>query len=76
MDDATDPRPQLDVAKLQALLDAVDRLASALSLDDVLGHILAIGQEVTGSQAGSVILHDPRKDELYLPPRPDPRPAR
>ena len=66
MDDATDPRPQLDVAKLQALLDAVDRLASALSLDDVLGHILAIGQEVTGSQAGSVILHDPRKDELYF----------
>jgi class 3 adenylate cyclase len=66
MDDKTDRRPQLDAAQLQALLDAVDRLTSALSLDEVLGHILAIGQELTASQAGSVILHDPKKDELFF----------
>lgn len=66
MDDETNGRPQLDAAQLQALLDAVDRLTSARSLDDVLGHILAIGQQLTASQAGSVILHDPKKDELYF----------
>jgi adenylate cyclase len=66
MDDVTPQRPELDVGKLKALLDAVDRLTSALSLDEVLSHILAIGQELTGSQAGSVILHDPGRDELYF----------
>jgi adenylate cyclase len=66
MTDPTSATTQLDASKLQALLDAVDKLTSALSLEDVLGHILAIGQELTGSRAGSVILHDPGEDELYF----------
>jgi adenylate cyclase len=66
MDDQTNGRPQLDAVQLQSLLDAVDRLTSALSLDEVLVHILAIGQELTGSQAGSVILHDPKRNELFF----------
>ena len=58
--------PQLDAAKLQALLDAVDRLTSSLALDEVLGHLLAIGQQLTSSQAGSVILHDAKQNDLYF----------
>ena len=75
MDDVTDPgrasdggngRQPIDAGKLQALLDAVDQLTSTLSLEDLLGHILAIGGKLTGSEAGSVILHDPKRNDLYF----------
>lgn len=56
----------LEAPQLLALLNAVDRLTSTQSLDEVLEHILAIGQELTASQAGSVILHDTKRDDLYF----------
>ncbi len=62
----TTDRPTLPPAKLQALLDAADQLTSTLSLQDVLSHILATGGELTGSQAGSVILHDAEQNDLYF----------
>lgn len=62
----TTGQSKLDAAKLQALLDGVDRLNSTLSMDTLLDHILAVGQELTGSQAGSVILHDEKQDDLYF----------
>jgi class 3 adenylate cyclase len=61
-----DAPSKLDAAKLQALLDGVDRLTSSLTLDDVLGHLLAIGQKLTSSQAGSVILYDGERKDLYF----------
>jgi adenylate cyclase len=63
---ATDPRVTLSPAKLQALLDSADTLASTLSLDSVLANILAIGGELTRSTAGSVILRDPQQNDLYF----------
>src|SRR5574341_1297579 len=66
MDGPTEERPRLDATKLQALLDSVDRLTSTLSMDNLLEHILAIGQGLTSSQAGSVILHDEKRDDLYF----------
>jgi class 3 adenylate cyclase len=61
-----DGKPQLDASKLQALLDGVDQLTSSLALDDVLRHLLAIGQKLTLSQAGSVILYDAKQNDLYF----------
>jgi adenylate cyclase len=66
MQDASANRVALAPAKLQALLDSADKLASTLSLDSVLANILAIGGELTGSTAGSVILRDPQQNDLYF----------
>jgi len=52
--------------KLQLLLDSANDLASTLTLSEVLDHILRIGCELTESEAGSVILHDPVRDDLYF----------
>lgn len=59
-------QPPLDQQKLRALLEAAERLTSTLSRDDVLNHILAIGGELTASEAGSVILYDPDQNNLYF----------
>jgi adenylate cyclase len=59
-------RASLPASKLQLLLDSADRLTSNLSLNSVLADILSMGEELTGSQAGSVILHDPEQDNLYF----------
>jgi adenylate cyclase len=56
----------LDPGKLRTLLEAAEQLTSTLSRDDLLAHILAIGGELTSSQAGSVILHDPDQNDLYF----------
>ena len=66
MNDQGTSKPQLSAEKLQALLDAVDRLTSSLALEDVLRHLLAIGQDLTLSRAGSVILHDAKRNDLYF----------
>jgi GAF domain-containing protein len=65
MHDVVSQQP-LDAQKLRALLEAAERLTSTLSRDDVLNHILTIGGELTASQAGSVILHDPDQNNLYF----------
>src|SRR4029079_14769092 len=50
-------QPNLAPQKLHALLDAADSLTATLSVSEVLTHILRIGGDLTGSEAGSVILH-------------------
>jgi hypothetical protein len=52
--------------KLAALLEAAERLTSTLSRNDILGHILTIGGQLTSSEAGSVLLHGPDRNDLYF----------
>ncbi len=56
----------IDSQKLRRLLDSANDLASTLTLSEVLDHILRIGGELTESEAGSIILHDPVRDDLYF----------
>lgn len=56
----------IDQQKLRLLLDSANDLASTLTLSEVLDHILRIGGELTDSEAGSLILHDPTRDDLYF----------
>src|SRR4051812_8906261 len=55
-------RPQ----DLLALLEAANQLNSFETLDRTLRQILDIAARLTESQAGSVILHDPARNDLYF----------
>src|ERR1700743_3739597 len=65
-DQQSETSPSLSADKLLKLLDGADRLNSTLSLDALLKHILEIGGDLTLSEAGSVILHDSERDDLYF----------
>ncbi len=60
-----DPSP-LDERDLIALLEAANRLNQADTLEDVLGHFLELGESLTESEAGSVILHSQAHNDLYF----------
>jgi class 3 adenylate cyclase len=52
--------------ELLALLEGADTLNETIGLPEVLHRILLLAQELTGAVAGSVILHDARKNDLYF----------
>jgi class 3 adenylate cyclase len=65
------PRPQsatdlLERKELLALLEGADALNQTIGLPEVLQRILGLAQQLTGAVAGSVILHDPRRGDLYF----------
>ncbi len=49
-----------------SLLEAADELGGARSLQDVLRRILTLAGGLIHSSAGSVLLHDPRRNDLYF----------
>ena len=51
---------------LLALLEGADSLNQTIGLPEVLQRILRLAQGLTGSTAGSVILHDARRNDLYF----------
>jgi class 3 adenylate cyclase len=52
--------------ELLALLEGADSLNQTIGLPEVLERILRLAQKLTGAVAGSVILHDARKNDLYF----------
>jgi len=52
--------------QLLPLLESGNQLNSKLGLDEVLRSVLDIACRITNSTAGSVILHDPKFDDLYF----------
>jgi adenylate cyclase len=52
--------------ELLALLEGADALNETVGLPEVLNRILGLAQKLTGAVAGSVILHDHRKQDLYF----------
>ena len=56
----------LGKGQLLSLLESSNRLSSKLGLEEVLRSVLDIACEITGSTAGSVILHDAKFDDLYF----------
>lgn len=51
---------------LLALLDTANQLNSVDTLQDALTHILTLAGNLSGSQAGSVLLHDQARNDLYF----------
>ena len=52
--------------ELLALLEGADSLNQTIGLPEVLQRILRLAQGLTGAVAGSVILHDQRKHDLFF----------
>jgi class 3 adenylate cyclase len=62
----TSTRTSLTRVDLLALLQASEELTRARSLHDVLTRILELAGKLINSQAGSVLLHDPKRNDLYF----------
>lgn len=62
----TTPESLLDKRELLALLDSGNQLNARMELHDVLTHILELAGRLSNSEAGSVILYDPRTNDLYF----------
>ena len=60
------PSESLSRDDLLALLSASESLKEPRSLRDVLRRILELAGRLTDSAAGSVMLHDPERDDLYF----------
>ncbi|MEP6508326.1 MAG: GAF domain-containing protein [Gemmatimonadales bacterium] len=56
----------LENADLLALLDTAGQLNSMETLEEVLTNILRLAGSLSKSSAGSVILHDPERNDLYF----------
>ncbi len=48
------------------LLEVTSDLVSTLDLDNLLNNIARAAQELTGSEAASILLHDPQTNHLYF----------
>ncbi|HEX2723649.1 MAG TPA: GAF domain-containing protein [Gemmatimonadaceae bacterium] len=59
-------RYALDKEDLQALLDTAGELNSMETLNEVLTNILKLAGSLCNSRAGSVILHDQERNDLYF----------
>lgn len=60
------PESLLRPQDLWALLDAAQQLSSFETLDHTLRQILDLAGRLTGAEAGSVILHDQARNDLYF----------
>jgi len=60
------PDSLLGEPELLALLDSASQLNARIELRDVLTHMVALAGELSESAAGSVILHDPARNDLYF----------
>lgn len=58
--------PELDRDALLSLLEAADLLSRPTSLERVLDQILALSGPLLRAEAGSVILFDPERGDLYF----------
>src|SRR5688572_7608308 len=58
--------PVLSAADLLALVEMGRELAAELDLRELLPRILSRACDLTDSQDGSVILHDPERGDLYF----------
>src|SRR5262245_54602179 len=56
----------LGTEELVALLEGADNLNEVIGFKEVLQRILRLAEKLTGATAGSVILHDVRKNDLYF----------
>jgi class 3 adenylate cyclase/putative methionine-R-sulfoxide reductase with GAF domain len=56
----------LDKQDLLALLDTANQLNTMATLEEMLTHILRLAGKLCNSPAGSVLLHDPQRQELYF----------
>lgn len=61
-----DTLDSLDRNDLAALLEAYDELNRVKSFQEVLRSILQLAGRMIDSPAGSVLLHDPRRNDLYF----------
>jgi class 3 adenylate cyclase/putative methionine-R-sulfoxide reductase with GAF domain len=51
---------------LVALLDTANQLNTMATLEEMLTHILRLAGKLCNAPAGSVLLHDPQRQELYF----------
>jgi K+-sensing histidine kinase KdpD len=58
--------PELHVARLEMILEAGRVLNALLDLNELLPAVLEAAMQLTGAQAGAILLVEPKTDDLYL----------